>query len=92
IFTTDKKTAGKFIEKTKSGTAAINDTVVQIASPFLPYGGVGCSGMGKYHGRKSFESFSNMRAVINKSNIIDLPIRYPPYNQLKTRILSFLLR
>lgn len=92
IFTTDRKIAARFIEKTKSGTAAVNDTVIQIASPWLPYGGVGCSGMGKYHGRKSFETFSNMRAVINKSNLIDFPLRYPPYTSLKVRLLSLLMR
>ena len=92
IFTGSKKLAREFLTKTRSGTAAVNDTVIQIASPYLPYGGVGCSGMGKYHGKKSFETFSNMRAVVNKSNLIDFPIRYPPYTKLKTRILSLLMR
>ena len=92
IFTEDRKVAKEFIDKTQSGTAAINDTVIQIASPYLPYGGVGCSGMGKYHGKKSFETFSNMRALICKSTLIDFPIRYPPYTQFKTRILSLLMR
>ncbi len=84
--------AREFIDKTQSGTAAVNDTVIQIASPWLPYGGVGCSGMGKYHGKKSFETFSNMRALIYKSTLIDFPIRYPPYTHLKTKILSLLMR
>jgi aldehyde dehydrogenase (NAD+) len=92
IFTGSKKLAHDFLTKTRSGTAAVNDTVIQIASPYLPYGGIGCSGMGKYHGKKSFETFSNMRAVVNKSNLIDFPIRYPPYTKLKTRILSLLMR
>jgi aldehyde dehydrogenase (NAD+) len=92
IFTGSKKLAREFLTKTRSGTAAVNDTVIQIASPYLPYGGVGCSGMGKYHGKKSFETFSNIRAVVNKSNLIDFPIRYPPYTKLKTRILSLLMR
>jgi aldehyde dehydrogenase (NAD+) len=92
IFTGSKKIAREFLTKTRSGTAAVNDTVVQIASPYLPYGGVGCSGMGKYHGKKSFETFSNMRAVVNKSNLIDFPIRYPPYTKLKTRFLGLLMR
>ncbi|MCK7537315.1 MAG: aldehyde dehydrogenase family protein [Marinilabiliales bacterium] len=51
------KVAGEFIDKTQSGTAAVNDTVIQIASPWLPYGGVGCSGMGKYHGIKVIRDF-----------------------------------
>jgi aldehyde dehydrogenase (NAD+) len=92
IFTTNRRRAEVFLSKTQSGTAAVNDTVVQIASPNLPYGGVGCSGMGKYHGKKSFKTFSNMRSVIYKSNLLDLQLRYPPYTKQKTKILGLLMR
>ncbi len=92
IFTRDKKLAREFLQKTQSGSASINDTVIQIASPYLPYGGVGCSGLGRYHGKKSFETFSNMRSVMVKSNLLDIAVRYPPYNKLKQTILSFLMR
>jgi aldehyde dehydrogenase (NAD+) len=92
IFTTDRKLAREFLRKTQSGTAGINDTVMQIASPYLPYGGVGYSGMGRYHGRKSFETFSNMRSVLVKSNLFDITLRYPPYSRFKEKIVSFLLR
>jgi aldehyde dehydrogenase (NAD+) len=50
------------------------------------------SGLGRYHGRKSFETFSNMRSVIVKSNLLDLNLRYPPYNKFKEKVLSFLMR
>jgi aldehyde dehydrogenase (NAD+) len=83
IFTRNKKLAREFLHKTRSGTAAVNETVLQIASPFLPYGGVGCSGIGKYHGKKSFETFSNIRSVLVKSNLIDIFLRYPPYTKLR---------
>jgi aldehyde dehydrogenase (NAD+) len=92
IFTRDKKLASEFLKKTQSGSAGINDTVIQIASPYLPYGGVGCSGLGRYHGRKSFETFSNMRSVIVKSNLLDINLRYAPYNKFKEKVLSFLMR
>lgn len=92
IFTRDKKLARDFLSRTQSGSAGINDTVIQIASPYLPYGGVGCSGLGRYHGRKSFETFSNMRSVIVKSNLFDIIIRYPPYSELKKKIIHFLMR
>jgi len=92
IFTRDKKLAREFLSRTQSGSAGINDTVIQIASPYLPYGGVGESGLGRYHGRKSFETFSNMRSVIVKSNLFDIIIRYPPYSELKKKIISFLMR
>ncbi|MFO7621629.1 MAG: aldehyde dehydrogenase [Bacteroidales bacterium] len=92
IFTGSRKLSGEFLRKTQSGTAAINDTVIQIASPYLPYGGVGTSGMGRYHGRKSFETFSNMRSVVVKSNLLDLSIRYPPYNKFKEGVIKLLMR
>jgi len=80
------------LQKTRSGNASINETVLQIASPYLPHGGVGSSGMGRYHGKSSFDTFSNMRSVLIKSNLFDIPVRYPPYSKLKARIVSFLLR
>jgi aldehyde dehydrogenase (NAD+) len=92
IFTSDKKLVREFLRKTHSGNASINETVLQIASPYLPHGGVGNSGMGRYHGKSSFDTFSNMRSVLVKSNLFDLPVRYPPYSKLKGRIVSFLLR
>jgi aldehyde dehydrogenase (NAD+) len=92
IFTRDKKRARAFLQKTRSGSAAINETVLQIASPYLPYGGTGSSGMGRYHGLKSFETFSNMRSVLVKSNLLDIPLRYPPYNRLKENVVRYLMR
>jgi aldehyde dehydrogenase (NAD+) len=92
LFTRDKKLVSEFLRKTQSGSAGINETVIQIASPYLPYGGVGNSGMGRYHGKKSFETFSNMRSVLVKSNLFDIPIRYPPYNKFKEKVVSLLMR
>lgn len=92
IFTTSKKLAREFLSGTQSGTAAVNDTVMQIGSPHLPFGGIGPSGMGRYHGRKSFETFSNMRSVMVKSNLIDIPVRYPPYTAFKEKMLRLLMR
>lgn len=92
IFTRNQKRAREFLSRTQSGSAAINDTVMQIASPYLPYGGVGPSGMGRYHGKKSFQTFSNYRSVIVKSNLLDMWLRYPPYSSFKTRIVKMLMR
>jgi aldehyde dehydrogenase (NAD+) len=92
LFTRDKKLVREFLKRTRSGNAAVNETVMQIASPYLPYGGVGRSGIGRYHGKKSFETFSNMRSVLVKSNLIDIWLRYPPYSKFKTRVVSFLMR
>jgi len=92
IFSRNKKLVNEFLRRTRSGNAAVNDTVMQIASPYLPYGGVGSSGMGRYHGKKSFETFSNMRSVLVKSNLLDIWLKYPPYSKFKTKIISFLMR
>jgi len=92
IFSSDKKLIREFLTKTQSGNACVNETVMQIASPYLPYGGVGSSGIGRYHGRKSFETFSNMRSVLVKSNLLDIWLRYPPYSKFKTKIVSFLMK
>jgi aldehyde dehydrogenase (NAD+) len=92
LFTSDKKRIKEFLRRTQSGSACINETVMQIASPYLPYGGVGNSGMGRYHGKKSFETFSNMRSVLVKSNLFDIPVRYPPYNKFKEKVLRLLMK
>lgn len=92
IFSRNKKLIREFLAKTQSGNASVNETVMQIASPYLPYGGIGPSGLGRYHGRKSFETFSNMRSVLDKSNLFDIWLRYPPYSKFKTKVVSFLMK
>lgn len=92
IFSSNKKLVREFLMKTQSGNASVNETVMQIASPYLPYGGVGSSGLGRYHGKKSFDTFSNLRLVLVKSNLLDIVLRYPPYSKQKTKIVSWLMR
>jgi aldehyde dehydrogenase (NAD+) len=92
IFTQNNRLIREFLRRTQSGSASVNETVMQIASPYLPYGGVGCSGIGRYHGKKTFDTFSNMRSVLVKSNLLDIWLRYPPYSKLKTKIVSFLMK
>jgi aldehyde dehydrogenase (NAD+) len=91
IFSRNKKLIKEFLSKTQSGNSCVNETVMQIASPYLPYGGIGSSGIGRYHGKKSFETFSNMRSVLSKSNLLDIWLRYPPYSKFKTRVVSWLM-
>jgi len=92
IFSRNKRLISEFLNRTRSGNVSVNETVMQIASPYLPYGGIGSSGIGRYHGKKSFETFSNMRSVLEKSNLLDIWLRYPPYSKFKTKIISFLMR
>lgn len=75
----EEKDGWEVIRNTSSGGACINDVIMHIANERLPFGGVGNSGMGSYHNRKSFESFSHSRAVLVTPTWIDLPFRYMPY-------------
>ena len=74
-----------------SGTVCINETVMQFGNSHLPFGGVGNSGFGKYHGKYSFETFSHFKSVLQKSTLVDLPFRYPPYNKTKLKIIKLFL-
>ena len=79
----DRREAERVLDRTSSGGACVNDTIVHLANGRLPFGGVGESGFGKYHGRSSFDLFSNMRPVVRSSRLIDLPLKYAPYRRLK---------
>jgi aldehyde dehydrogenase (NAD+) len=73
------KVARKLLEKTSSGGGCINDTLIHIANHHLPFGGVGNSGMGNYHGKFSFQAFSHARGIVSSVSWIDLPFRYAPF-------------
>lgn len=75
--------AKNVLEKTSSGGACINDTLMHVGNHNLPFGGVGNSGMGKYHGHDSFLAFSNSRGVVSTPTWIDLPVKYVPFKYFK---------
>lgn len=77
------KKAKEVLVQTTSGGACINDTLMHITNHHLPFGGVGNSGIGKYHGKESFMAFSNQRAVVTTPTWIDLPLKYVPFNYFK---------
>ena len=77
------KKAKEVLAKTTSGGACINDTLMHITNHNLPFGGVGNSGLGKYHGQESFLAFSNRRAVVTTPTWIDLPLKYAPFKYFK---------
>ena len=91
-FSRDKKKTSQVIRQTSSGGACINDTIIHVSNPHLPFGGVGESGMGAYHGKTSFESFSHFKGIMKKANYLDQPFRYPPYKNIKLvkKIMKFL--
>jgi aldehyde dehydrogenase (NAD+) len=80
------KTAGDILLKTTSGGGCINDTLMHAANHHLPFGGVGNSGMGKYHGKESFLTFSNKRAIVNSPLWFDATVKYAPHNEQKNPI------
>lgn len=93
VFTESKAFAEEIIQKFSFGGGCINDTVVHFSNKNLPFGGVGNSGIGSYHGKKSYETFSHPKSILKKATWFDNPIRYAPYkNKLKfiRKILNWL--
>jgi aldehyde dehydrogenase (NAD+) len=91
VFSASKSSVDRILARTSSGSVGVNLTVQQLAIPGLPFGGVGPSGMGAYHGRHGFEAFSHRRAVFSKPTQIDPPVQYPPYSKIKEWILHKML-
>lgn len=84
VFTEDNVFAERVIQQYSFGGGCINDTVIHFSNRRLPFGGVGNSGIGAYHGKLSFDSFSHKKAIVKKANWLDIPFRYAPYgNKLK---------
>ncbi|WMJ86265.1 aldehyde dehydrogenase [Anaerocolumna sp. MB42-C2] len=92
LFTTDKKTERSILKNVSFGGGCINDTIIHLATPYMGFGGVGESGMGSYHGKYSFETFSHMKSIVKKANWIDLPMRYHPYTKENEKLIRFFLR
>jgi aldehyde dehydrogenase (NAD+) len=91
IFSNSKEKINEIIRKTQSGSVCLNETTVHFINPYLPFGGLGRSGIGRYHGRFSFETFSYKRSFMKKSNLIDVPVRYPPYRN-KVNLLRYFIK
>lgn len=82
VFSKNKKNINYLISRTSSGGMCINDTLSHITSSELPFGGVGDSGMGNYHGKAGFDTFSHYKSVMKKSFLVDFSMKYPPYIKL----------
>lgn len=91
VFSKNKALQDELIRDCAFGGACINDCIVHLANPELPFGGVGASGMGAYHGRASFEVFSHKKSVLRKPFWGDATMRYPPYTEGKLKLLRFFL-
>lgn len=92
LFTTDKKMERWLLTHISFGGGCINDTIVHLATSEMGFGGVGGSGMGSYHGRVGFETFSHRKSIVKKYNWIDLPMRYHPYTKRKDAIIRRVMR
>ncbi|PAN39346.1 hypothetical protein PAHAL_7G236600 [Panicum hallii] len=91
-FTRDAALRRRVVEETSSGSVTFNDAVVQYAIDGLPFGGVGQSGFGQYHGRHSFEMFSHKKAVMKRGYLLELTLRYPPWDESKVTLMRYLYR
>ncbi|XP_068658614.1 aldehyde dehydrogenase family 3 member F1-like isoform X2 [Aristolochia californica] len=87
VFTKDESLKRKVVAETSSGSVTFNDAIIQFALDTLPFGGVGESGFGKYHGKFSFDAFSHGKSVLRRSFLTELNFGYPPWNAYKLRFL-----
>ncbi len=91
LFSRDPAHQERILRETSSGGVCINDVILHFSNPALPFGGVGASGMGKYHGRHSFDTFTHAKAVLKKPFWLDIPQRYMPYSDSLLRLLRRLV-
>ena len=92
LFSQDRQVQELFLRRVPFGGGCINDTIIHLATSRMPFGGVGHSGMGGYHGKSSFDTFSHQKSIVKKSTWMDMPVRYAPYTPLKDRLLRLFLR
>ncbi|MCW8108000.1 aldehyde dehydrogenase family protein [Alteromonas ponticola] len=88
LFTQRKDFEQKILQQTSAGNVCINDTLMFMSNPDLPFGGVGSSGMGNYHGKAGFDTFSHLKSIMKRSFKFDVPVRYAPFKKWKLAILK----
>ena len=92
LFTSDKKTEKKVISRCGFGGGCINDTIIHLATTEMGFGGFGESGMGAYHGKIGFDTFTHYKSIVDKKTWLDLPMRYQPYRKLHEKMVRFFLK
>ena len=92
VFTNDKEMENKLLYGTISGGVTVNNCVLHVAQHDLPFGGIGASGMGQYHGYEGFLELSKLRPVFTNPRLSLLQLFYPPYKRLHGRMLDLMLR
>lgn len=92
LFTKNRQVERRILRNLSFGGGCVNDTIVHLATSEMGFGGVGNSGMGSYHGRKSFDTFTHEKSIVKKGNWLDLPVRYQPYSKWKEWTVRRMLR
>lgn len=92
LFTGSRKSKAYFMKNIRFGGGCINDTIIHLATSHMGFGGTGESGMGSYHGKDGFDTFSHYKSIVDKKTWIDLSIRYHPYNGLKEQLMRLFLK
>lgn len=91
-FSTNKKNIEYVTNTFEFGGGCINDTIIHLATSNMPFGGFKESGLGAYHGKKGFDTFTHYKSIVNKANIIDLPMRYAPYKKINDKLIRKFLK
>ena len=91
VFSKSQKTIERIKAEISFGGGCVNDTLMHFLNPEMPFGGVGASGMGGYHGKYSFETFSHRKSILQQNSWFDMPVRYPPYRNWKLKVFRFLM-
>ncbi len=92
LFTEREQTERRMLNEIRFGGGCINDTVIHVATSHMGFGGVGESGMGSYHGKQSFDTFTHYKSIVKKSTWMDLPMRYHPYTKKREHMIRTFLR
>lgn len=90
-FSEDKNKIETVLSSTTSGGVTINDTIIHVSSTHIPFGGVGNSGMGNYHGKASFDTFTHKKSVVKRNTLMEFPFRFPPYKD-KLKLIKKLMK
>lgn len=92
LFSNDKAEQAAWLGNLSFGGGCINDAIMHITNPNLPFGGVGQSGTGSYHGKAGFDTFSHLKSVFKKPSLFEVPLKYPPYTAVKMNWIKRLLK
>ncbi len=92
FFTSSKKTAARVMRVARFGGGCVNDVVIHLATSAMGFGGFGASGIGSYHGKRGFDTFSHIKSIVDKKTFIDLPFRYRPYTKTKSAMVKKFLK